>query len=191
MDIVLRESERLNQTIKSFLAYARPQRVDVEPLDVRRAGAGDGDAAAQQPRDVARITRSRSTCRQARCGRRRRGPDPADHLEPRHQRPAGDAARRHACWLFAAAEHGDGAASASRDEGVGIPPEDVDAIFQPFRGSFGKGTGLGLAIVHRIVTDYNGRIDVSPPPGRGTTISRSFPAPRRRGVRLPAPRPGD
>ena len=46
------------------------------------------------------------------------------------------------------------------DEGVGIPPEDVDSIFQPFRGSFGKGTGLGLAIVHRIVTDYGGHIDV-------------------------------
>ena len=42
------------------------------------------------------------------------------------------------------------------DEGVGIPPEDIDLIFQPFRGSFGKGTGLGLAIVHRIVTDYGG-----------------------------------
>ncbi len=35
MDIVLRESERLNQTIKSFLAYARPQRLLVQPLDLR------------------------------------------------------------------------------------------------------------------------------------------------------------
>ena len=35
MDIVLRESERLNQTIKSFLAYARPQRVQVQALDLR------------------------------------------------------------------------------------------------------------------------------------------------------------
>ncbi len=50
------------------------------------------------------------------------------------------------------------------DEGVGIPPEDIDSIFQPFRGSFGKGTGLGLAIVHRIVTDYGGQIDVRPRP---------------------------
>ena len=51
------------------------------------------------------------------------------------------------------------------DEGVGIPPEDVDLIFQPFRGSFGKGTGLGLAIVHRIVTDYGGQIEVRPRAG--------------------------
>ena len=67
-----------------------------------------------------------------------------------------------------------------RDQGTGIPPEEVDAIFHPFRGSFGRGTGLGLAIVHRIVTDYNGRIDVQSAVGRGTTIVVTFPAPRGR-----------
>ena len=58
------------------------------------------------------------------------------------------------------------------DEGVGIPPEEVDAIFQPFRGSFGKGTGLGLAIVHRIVTDYDGHIDVQAAPRRRHDLPR-------------------
>ena len=61
------------------------------------------------------------------------------------------------------------------DEGVGIAPEDVDSIFQPFRGSFGKGTGLGLAIVHRIVTDYGGGIEVRPRPAGGTVFRVSFP----------------
>src|SRR5260221_10448711 len=37
MDIVLRESERLNNTIRSFLAYARPQRFQIAPFDLRRA----------------------------------------------------------------------------------------------------------------------------------------------------------
>src|SRR5204863_7233260 len=37
MDIVLRESERLNTTIRSFLAYARPQRFQIQRFDVRRA----------------------------------------------------------------------------------------------------------------------------------------------------------
>src|SRR5205823_3317006 len=37
MDIVLRESERLNATIRSFLAYARPQRFQIARVDVRRA----------------------------------------------------------------------------------------------------------------------------------------------------------
>jgi signal transduction histidine kinase len=63
------------------------------------------------------------------------------------------------------------------DEGVGIAPEDLDAIFQPFRGSFGKGSGLGLAIVHRIVTDYGGHIDVTSTVGRGTEFRVVFPEP--------------
>jgi len=62
------------------------------------------------------------------------------------------------------------------DEGVGIPPEEVEKIFQPFRGSFGKGTGLGLAIVHRIVTDYDGDIEVMPRSGGGTIFRVTFPA---------------
>jgi signal transduction histidine kinase len=61
------------------------------------------------------------------------------------------------------------------DEGVGIPAEDIDGIFQPFKGSFGKGTGLGLAIVHRIVSDCNARVDVQSQPGRGTTFRITFP----------------
>ena len=75
------------------------------------------------------------------------------------------------------------------DDGVGIAPEDVDAIFQPFRGSFGKGTGLGLAIVHRIVTDYGGQIDVRSRPGRGTTFRVTFPVSHGDAARVPAADP--
>ena len=58
-----------------------------------------------------------------------------------------------------------------------MPPEDVDAIFQPFRGSFGKGTGLGLAIVHRIVTDYGGQHRRAAAAGGGTAFRVAFPRP--------------
>jgi signal transduction histidine kinase len=64
-----------------------------------------------------------------------------------------------------------------QDEGIGIEAEDLDALFQPFHGSFAKGSGLGLAIVHRIVTDYNGEIQVSSQPGVGTMVSVRLPAP--------------
>ncbi len=74
------------------------------------------------------------------------------------------------------------ARAAGRGQGVGIPPEEIDSIFQPFRGSFGKGTGLGLAIVHRIVTDYGGFIDVRPRPGGGTVFRITFPLPAESGV---------
>jgi signal transduction histidine kinase len=62
------------------------------------------------------------------------------------------------------------------DQGIGIAAEELDALFQPFHGTFAKGSGLGLAIVHRIVTDYNGEIQVSSQPGQGTTVSVRLPA---------------
>ena len=71
------------------------------------------------------------------------------------------------------------------DHGVGMSAEELEGIFQPFRGTFGKGTGLGLAIVHRIVTDYGGRIDVQSRPGEGTTFTVRFP-----GVQAPSGRAG-
>jgi signal transduction histidine kinase len=70
----------------------------------------------------------------------------------------------------------DGVVLSVTDEGVGIAAEDIDGVFQPFHGSFAKGSGLGLAIVHRIVTDYNGEIQVSSQPGTGTTIAVRLPA---------------
>ena len=61
------------------------------------------------------------------------------------------------------------------DEGVGIAPEELDGIFQPFRGGFERGTGLGLSIVHRIVSDYGGEVRVSSTQGAGTTVFVRFP----------------
>ena len=118
-------------------------------------------------------------------GRGRRGPDAADYLEPRDQRAARDARRRHADAQRRAIERPADGVGVLRvdDEGVGIAAEELDGIFQPFRGSFGKGTGLGLAIVHRIVTDYGGRIDVGLAPARHhipRELSRPSPRPRRK-----------
>ena len=61
------------------------------------------------------------------------------------------------------------------DEGVGIPPEEMDGIFQPFRGAFARGTGLGLSIVHRIVSDYGGEVQVTSERGAGTTVNVVLP----------------
>ena len=54
MDIVLRESERLNTTIRSFLAYARPQRFAIARFDLRRVAQRHRAAAAQQRRRARR-----------------------------------------------------------------------------------------------------------------------------------------
>jgi signal transduction histidine kinase len=62
------------------------------------------------------------------------------------------------------------------DQGVGIPPEQLETLFQPFHGSFGQGSGLGLAIVHRIVQEHGGEIAVESDVGRGTRVAVRIPA---------------
>jgi PAS domain S-box-containing protein len=63
------------------------------------------------------------------------------------------------------------------DNGVGIPPEQISRIFEPFYTTKdpGRGTGLGLSVCHQIVTRHGGQIRVSSQPGEGTTISVNFP----------------
>ncbi len=57
-----------------------------------------------------------------------------------------------------------------RDTGVGIPPEKIAEVFNPFFTTkpAGQGTGLGLAICHRIVTELGGEIKVESEIGKGT-----------------------
>lgn len=66
-----------------------------------------------------------------------------------------------------------------RDEGIGIPPDDLRHLFEPFhRGAnVGKvpGTGLGLAITHRAVTLHGGTSEVQSVVGRGTRFVVAIP----------------
>lgn len=64
------------------------------------------------------------------------------------------------------------------DDGVGIPPENLDKIFNPFFTTkpVGQGTGLGLAMCHGIVASHGGDIRVESKPGSGTRVSLLFPA---------------
>jgi PAS domain S-box-containing protein len=63
------------------------------------------------------------------------------------------------------------------DNGIGIPPKYLNKIFDAFftTKNPGEGTGLGLNIVYRIVTKYEGTIDVESKEGIGTTFTIKFP----------------
>ena len=67
------------------------------------------------------------------------------------------------------------------DDGVGIPPEDLDKIFEPFftKKLMGRsGTGLGMAVAWGTVKDHNGYIDVSSVENRGSQFRLYFPVTR-------------
>jgi len=176
MDIVLRESERLNTTIRSFLAYARPQRFEIARFDVRRVL----NDAALLLRNSSEVNEGHEILVDIPDGELAYEADEGQikqivwNLATNGLRamPTGGRLR-----LVAAREpRFEGVVIRVQDEGVGIPPEELDKLFQPFHGSFAKGSGLGLAIVRRIVTDYNGEIQVNSVPGRGTTVAVRLPA---------------
>jgi two-component system sensor histidine kinase PilS (NtrC family) len=175
MDIVLRESDRLNNTIRSFLAYARPQRATIARFDL-----------AQLVSDTARLLRNGSDVREHHAVEADVPAEPVwlefDENQMRQivwnlatngLRAMADGGR-----LRLVVEPSDGHTVGLRveDQGCGIAPGDIDRIFQPFRSSFDKGTGLGLATVHRIVTDAKGSVHVSSRVGEGTSMRVVLPA---------------
>jgi len=179
MDIVLRESDRLNETIRNFLSFARPQKTAVADVDLR----GLVSDAARLLANNSDVTERHSIAVDV----------PAEPVIYR----CDEAQMRQIVWNLAtnglramssggelrlAARRGTRAADGKaevvlsvQDQGVGIAPEDVDGIFQPFRGGFSRGTGLGLSIVHRIATEYGGEVRVMSARGVGTTVEVALP----------------
>ena len=68
------------------------------------------------------------------------------------------------------------------DTGIGIAPENVAKIYDPFYTTkgVGQGTGLGLAVSYGIVQEHAGHINVESTPGRGTTFRITLPSARVR-----------
>ena len=73
------------------------------------------------------------------------------------------------------------------DNGCGIPPEDLERVFEPFytTKAVGKGTGLGLSLSWGIVQRHRGKIDVSSELGRGTIFRVTLPIDQTCGTDIP------
>ncbi len=89
-------------------------------------------------------------------------------------------------------DEGDYAVLQVADQGVGISPDDLKNIFEPFytRKVMGRsGTGLGLAVVWGAVQDHNGYILVESVEKSGTTFTLHFPVTRKEIEQDDAPAP--
>ncbi len=69
-----------------------------------------------------------------------------------------------------------------QDSGVGIPPNVLDKIFDPYFTTKRRGNGLGLAITQSIIKKHNGHIATSSAPGVGTTFTIYLPASEYRNI---------
>jgi signal transduction histidine kinase len=62
-----------------------------------------------------------------------------------------------------------------RDHGPGIPPADLERIFEPFYTTRPTGTGLGLAVAQRIVQMHGGTLTAANDPGGGASFRMAIP----------------
>jgi two-component system sensor histidine kinase PilS (NtrC family) len=61
------------------------------------------------------------------------------------------------------------------DNGVGMSLEEQEKLFQPFNSEFKEGLGLGLSIIFQIMEDHRGKVSFKSEKGKGTRVSLSFP----------------
>jgi len=173
MEIILRESDRLNKIVADYLNYARPRPAELKNVDISAIVA-----------ETFKLLKNSSELG-------------ADHLlkEDLPNRPAivsGDPEQlKQVCWniarnaLKSMPDGGTFSVSLTEvegnrlrlsfgDTGCGMTPEQVERLFEPFTSTTG-GTGLGLSIVYQIIRDHSGTINVRSLQGEGTTITIEFP----------------
>ena len=170
MDIILRESQRLDHAIRDFLTFARPGKFSTQRCDLVRL-LEDHLKLLRKSREFtgAHRVETQFAADEVWCD------VDANRMKQVFWNLATNALK--------AMPQGGGLKISVRidtarnevevafeDEGVGMDERAREGYFQPFRSAFQEGTGLGAAIVYRLVEEHGGRIELDSQPGRGTTI---------------------
>jgi two-component system, NtrC family, sensor histidine kinase PilS len=173
VQIVSRESQRLNQIITEFLDYSRERSYAFADLDI----------VALIEETLLLIERHASTLGKVRVER----VFPGGKLRAHVDRDAMKQVFWNLCnnalrampdggVLTVGLETvGDSVRISFRDNGVGFDPRATARIFEPFQSGFPGGTGLGLAIVYQILQAHRGHIRVETEPGLGTEFVVEIP----------------
>jgi len=169
LDIVTRESQRLNGIITDFLAYSRTKQYHFGKVDL-----------IQLVEDTLTLMDHRMTAEKTGITIERRfAAQPAlaiadgDKLKQVFWNLCENAVRamKNGGTLTAAVESlGDDWQISFSDTGSGMTPQQIEKIFEPFQSNFEGGTGLGLAIVYQIIQAHEGKVWARSKPGKGTTL---------------------
>ena len=169
LEIVTRESQRLNGIITDFLAYSRGKQYHFEKADLVRL-----------LEDTLTLMRHRMTAEKTAISIESRFAVPeawvladGDKIKQVFWNFAENAVRamRNGGTLLVGIEHlGDDWQVSFADTGTGMTPQQTEKIFEPFQSNFEGGTGLGLAVVYQIVQAHEGKVWARSKPGQGTTF---------------------
>lgn len=168
MDIVLRETDRLNALANDFLLFARPTADNIEPVELSSTVEETLELFKKNGTWQNRITVVQDLA-----------PDVWTEMDSKHAHQI--------MWnlLLNAAEaiHGTGRIEVSshasddmvqvsvRDDGCGMSNETITKMFDPFFTTKSHGTGLGLSVVYRLLESYSGRVEVQSQQGQGSTFT--------------------
>src|SRR5271155_1141923 len=169
LDIVTRESQRLNGIITDFLAYSRGKQYRFEKADL-----------VPLLEDTLTLMRHRMTAENNGIVIERRfavreawallDGDKIKQVFWNFGENAVRAMRDGGTLRVAIEGHGDDWQVSFADTGTGMTPQQTEKIFEPFQSNFEGGTGLGLAVVYQIVQAHEGKVWARSKPGQGTTF---------------------
>jgi two-component system sensor histidine kinase PilS (NtrC family) len=172
MNIILRESERLNRLVTDFLLFAQPPRAEFSPMILNQLIDETLQMLENSPQFNGHISISKVYSHEARVlGDINQLKQVFWNLLVNAVQEMEGGGR-----LGITLEGGDGAVKVSvSDSGKGIEKQDKGKIFEPFFTTKESGTGLGLAIVHRIAENHGGEIQVDSKTGSGATFTLVLP----------------
>jgi two-component system, NtrC family, sensor histidine kinase PilS len=169
LDIVTRESQRLNAIITDFLAYSRTKQYHFDKVDL-----------IQLVEDTLTLMDHRMKAENTgitikRCFPVKQAWSLADGDKLKQVfwnicENAVRAMKNGGTLTVSLEEAGEDWQIGFADTGEGMSPQQTEKIFEPFQSNFEGGTGLGLAIVYQIMQAHEGKVWARSKPGQGTTF---------------------
>ncbi len=170
LQVVIRESDRLDKIITDFLEYASDRPLEFSLVDLSellREVADLVDAGDPEKRLAVSLELPQTLmCR----GDRDKLKQVFLNLALNSQEAVDGKGRLIIRALPAPDQDRGGAEVSVTDTGAGISADDLPRIFDPFFTTKPRGTGMGLAIARKIVQGHDGTITADSKPGKGTTI---------------------